>query len=167
MLWPAEIRRLIDCLAVAAGLLAQEAAAPPPGTSWAFGCTLGLAQGTCGEYLAAANSRGAAACLGGCPSCVHRIADNCPVCGWKDGDGVTTCFYSPELGAVTHQNSDEAAAASMTAEQRSLFEAYSAPGLKRHTCGGMPHLEAPYHIACTGCGVEVKLWEHGVDYDVG
>lgn len=76
LLWPAEIRRLIDCLAVAAGLLAREAAAPPPGTSWAFGCTLRLAQGTCGAYLADANSRGAAASLGGCPSCAHREPDN-------------------------------------------------------------------------------------------
>ena len=76
LVWPNEIRGLIDCLAVAAGLLAQEAAAAEPGTSWAFGCNLGLAQGTCGAYLADANSRGAAAHLGGCPSCVHRVPDN-------------------------------------------------------------------------------------------
>jgi len=55
---------------------ARGAAAATPGTSWAFGCTLGLAQEDCGAYLAAVNSRGAAAGLGGCPSCTHRIADN-------------------------------------------------------------------------------------------
>jgi len=98
----------------------------------------------------------------------QRTGGPCPVCGWEDGDGVKTCFTSQELGPVTHQNSDKAATASMTAEQRSLFEAYSAPGVSRaHTCGGMPFLRSPYHIACTGCSVEVKLWEHGVDYDVG
>ena len=77
VIWPSEIRNLIDCLAAAAGLLAQGAAATaPPGTSWAFGCTLGLAQGTRGQYLADANSRGAAAGLDGCPSCTHREPDN-------------------------------------------------------------------------------------------
>jgi len=76
VIWPSEIRGLIDALAVAAGLLAREAAAAPSGTSWAFGCDLGLMQGTCGQYLADANSRGAAANLGGCPSCVHREPDN-------------------------------------------------------------------------------------------
>ncbi len=29
----------------------------------------------------------------------------CPICNWKDGDGVRTCFYSKEVGIVTHQNS--------------------------------------------------------------
>jgi len=76
LIWPNEIKALIDCLAVAAGLLAQGAAAAEPGASWAFGCDLGLAQNTCGQYLADANSRGAAANLGGCPSCVHREPDN-------------------------------------------------------------------------------------------
>jgi len=76
VIWPSEIRSLIDCLAAAAGLLAQEAAAAEPGTFWAFGCDLGLMQGTCGEYLADANSRGAVSGLGGCPSCVHREPDN-------------------------------------------------------------------------------------------
>jgi len=81
VIMPDEIRNLIDCLSVAAGLLAQEAAAtatatPEPGPAWAFGCTLGLAQEDCGAYLADANSRGAAAGLGGCPSCAHRELDN-------------------------------------------------------------------------------------------
>jgi len=77
VIWPSEIRGLIDCLSVAAGLLAQgAAAAPEPGPAWAFGCALGLAQEDCGAYLADPNSRGAAAGLGGCPSCAHREPDN-------------------------------------------------------------------------------------------
>jgi len=74
---PGELRALVAALCEAAGLLAQGAAATaPPGTSWAFGCTLGLAQEDCGAYLADTNSRGAAAGLGGCPSCTHREPDN-------------------------------------------------------------------------------------------
>ena len=34
-------------------------------------------------------------------------------------------------------------------------------------CGGRPRYLAPYYIGCTGCSVEIKLWEHGIDYDVG
>lgn len=34
-------------------------------------------------------------------------------------------------------------------------------------CGGRQIFRGPYHYACSGCDVEVKLWEHGVDYDIG
>ena len=34
-------------------------------------------------------------------------------------------------------------------------------------CTGRVIQVAPYHILCQRCGVEVKLWEYGVDYDVG
>lgn len=32
----------------------------------------------------------------------------CPICGWKNGDGVRVCFcfYNNEIGAVSHQNSE-------------------------------------------------------------
>lgn len=46
----------------------------------------------------------------------------CQVCGWRDGDGVKTCFYSVDLGAVTHQNSETGAEATMSPMQRSLFK---------------------------------------------
>jgi len=211
----------------------------------------------------------------------------CEICGWRDGDGVRTCFYSQELGAVTHQNSDRGAMATMTAAQqhlytrrqvlvfisealreqytlevshRHLYEAarYRAQGTGRpftadehgreitdeewiadfrasqmkkgvatdprytgwfsspwwvpieyssihyaipkelrgiektstfhgregddifeftaymthlyepHSCGkGYQYSKEPYYLACTGCDTEIKLWEHGVDYDVG
>lgn len=160
----------------------------------------------------------------------------CPVCGWKDGDGVRTCFYSAELGAVTHQNSDAGAEATMTPAQRSLFrlrmvhafasiearEAHLAevaaerqqrgkfaPGWtdadenawladyraqmekyplatdepychwrqqpwqwlvecrEMHECGGVQVFAGPYHFVCSGCDTEVRLWEHGIDYDIG
>lgn len=51
----------------------------------------------------------------------------CEVCGWRDGDGVRTCFYSAELGAVTHQNSEAGAEATMTPAQRSLFRLRMVP----------------------------------------
>lgn len=201
----------------------------------------------------------------------------CQVCGWKDGDGQVTCFYSPTLGAVTHENSEDAAKRTMTPEQASLFdlrqklvyiseevrEQYiklhwnnlvrgkaehdasgrnypyiSYPGGKEKSieaahqeyaeslrreptsedypyrawiqkewwvpasgahanvpvelvarrkkddfgewyawmvhcyephpnCGGRQEFVAPYHIRCSKCGVEVRMWEHGIDYDVG
>jgi len=189
----------------------------------------------------------------------QRTGGPCPVCGWKDGDGARTCFYSRELGAVTHQNTDAGAMLTMTLEQRSLFqlrhcllyinadlreksiqrvewenrrrnapnldawmakyrqdqealpladaEPYSTwvqspwwipipsaipadmpeelRGLTRvhddrlwtaymvhchepHPgCGGVQVSLGPYHVACSKCGVEVRMWEHGIDYDVG
>jgi len=36
-----------------------------------------------------------------------------------------------------------------------------------HTCGGFAEYVAPYHIACSKCEEEIRLWEFGVDYDVG
>lgn len=173
----------------------------------------------------------------------------CEVCGWRDGDGVKTCFYSAELGAVTHQNSDAGAALTMTPAQRSLFrlrmvtafaseahraqcmadvdarhraqhkahdaagyaypfcvdadghelsdddwianyaareaklpiatdepyaswvwrpgDAYRVICFEPHECGGIREFLGPYHFGCSGCDTEVKLWEHGIDYDVG
>lgn len=161
----------------------------------------------------------------------------CEVCGWKDGDGVKVCFVSAELGAVTHQNSEDAVLATMTPAQQSLYllrfvhafasiearEAHIAkvaedrqrrgnfaPGwteadeaawladyraqmekkplstdepycnwIQRpwqafiecrepHAdCGGVQVFVAPYHFACSVCDTEVRLWEHGVDYDIG
>ena len=191
---------------------------------------------------------------------VHKQAQEnggpCPICNWKDGDGVRTCFYSQELGIVTHQNSQQAIEASMTEEQRSLLRSYNSLHTEfehsgdhascvqskshdgsliaggyvvphncggqfvqqlrpnehhqlpwvctrcgetttvthprelfwphkhvagdhstcvragdfyqfPHTCGGIGEFAGPYHIFCTGCDTEVKLWEHGVDYDLG
>lgn len=34
-------------------------------------------------------------------------------------------------------------------------------------CGGFGRLLTPYHIICSRCKEEVKLWEFGVDYDIG
>jgi len=98
----------------------------------------------------------------------QRTGGPCPICGWKDGDGAKVCFYwvmlikprrrgggkggngakacfySQTLGAVIHQDSDKAAADSTTAGQRSLFEAYTAPGCsRRHECNSIPHLWWP------------------------
>lgn len=42
---------------------------------WAFGCQLGLAQGTCGEYVPDEKARGYGR-WGGCPSCEHRVPRN-------------------------------------------------------------------------------------------
>ena len=44
----------------------------------------------------------------------------CPICDWRDGDGVRPCFSSREYGVVTHENSMKAAQQDMTPEQRSL-----------------------------------------------
>jgi len=96
-----EIRPLIDALAAAAGLLAQEATATAsPGTSWAFSCDLGLMQDTCGQYLADANSRGAAAGLGGCPSCVHRAADNAKTRTVETAAGLVLPLRAYQVGAA-------------------------------------------------------------------
>ena len=38
---------------------------------------------------------------------------------------------------------------------------------KPHLCGGFGRFIAPYHIGCTKCNEEVRLWEFGIDYDVG
>ena len=204
----------------------------------------------------------------------QRTGGPCEVCGWKDGDGVKVCFYSPELGAVTHQNTDAGAMATMTPEQRGLYQlrhallyidadlrekaigrvawqtaqrrarwerdnpdepfktdadgrpvsdgefltkyreeqealplATSEPysgwvlwpwwipaddtpedllgqtmtrgngklytayrvhcGEPHPGCGGVQIHLGPYHIGCSKCGTEVKLWEHGIDYDIG
>lgn len=200
----------------------------------------------------------------------------CELCGWQDGDGIKTCFYSSTLGAVTHQNSIEGATRTMTPEQASLVglrskllyisaearekflslqwlrtverekehrlkspqpfimrdgqeipieqahEEYCAkqrqgptaedypyrawvqnewwiigtgtgydntpPDLVARSmtdkygtwyawmvhckephpnCGGIQVDVAPYHLRCSKCGVEVRLWEHGIDYDIG
>ena len=34
-------------------------------------------------------------------------------------------------------------------------------------CGGKKVGVGPYHLRCSRCGVEVRLWEHGIDYDIG
>ncbi len=34
-------------------------------------------------------------------------------------------------------------------------------------CGGVGVFFGPYHIGCSKCAEEIKLWEFGVDYDVG
>jgi len=184
----------------------------------------------------------------------------CPLCGWKPGEGIKTCYYSSEIGAVIHQNSDEDAKRLMTESQRSLIKSYDSYrcgvmsektcdeikayliklvkkigtdweignmlfsqgkynnpeqvaeawiGNKRslekylsegyeilkeeifvktsfrqiydhfkgkiiqyemripHTCGGYGKYLGPYHIGCSGCKEEVKLWEFGIDYDIG
>jgi len=38
---------------------------------------------------------------------------------------------------------------------------------KPHDCGGYGYFFRPYHIKCSKCDAEVRLWEWGVDYDVG
>jgi len=187
----------------------------------------------------------------------------CSLCGWKDGDGVKMCYYDSDIGAVTHQNSMEAAKSQMTQSQRSLVESYESAvysvmhndlcnvvkaylkriakvenetllgkswkiggclypmgkyktreeaaeawiGSKRclenylsqgckiirsrredkedtifedfefdiitydvqkpHCCGGFAKYADPYHIKCSGCDEEVKLWEFGIHYDIG
>lgn len=35
------------------------------------------------------------------------------------------------------------------------------------SCRGIVEWEGPYHPKCHTCGVEVRMWEYGVDYDVG
>ncbi len=206
----------------------------------------------------------------------------CQICNWRDGDGVRTCFYSSELGVVTHQNSEKGIMASMTDAQRDLYQlrqelvyvdeecrqkriqlvaqdhhtyvkrmlaqnpdryptqdehgnsideeawvaryqdqqmekglatdqkfagwlpeywwvpvdrqadgpipptlrgpekvsgtekfamtftAYMVHMYEPHCCNkGHKYQVGPYHLACTGCDTEIKLWEHGVDYDMG
>lgn len=34
-------------------------------------------------------------------------------------------------------------------------------------CDGIGEFEGPYHISCSKCKTELRLWEWGVDYDVG
>ena len=208
-----------------------------------------------------------------------RTGGPCAICNWRDGDGVRSCFYSAELGIVSHQNSERGAMASMDESQRHLYTrrsvyayiddecrekkialverdhlayearyrathspndvptvgddgkpispedwiaryrasqekkplatdpqyagwiaemswepvnrtggdtipeelrgpeeqphdilytAYMVHLYEPHSCGkGHAYDYAPYHIKCTGCDTEIKLWEHGVDYDVG
>ena len=38
---------------------------------------------------------------------------------------------------------------------------------KPHICGGFGELKFPYHIRCSKCGEEIRLWEWGVAYDTG
>jgi len=38
---------------------------------------------------------------------------------------------------------------------------------KPHCCGGFAVYVAPYHIKCSKCDEEVRLWEFGIAYDVG
>lgn len=208
----------------------------------------------------------------------HRKAKEtggpCEVCGWRDGDGIKACFYHPDLGAVTHQNSARGAEQTMTPEQIRLhrlhhellyvnaelcekhirlvkyqnrqrenawveqhpdipfrtnsdgdpvsldefmrryrtnaetkplgtespyrgwvekpwwipasdiperlrglvkrdrsgeeWTAYMAHYHEPHPgCGGIKVGVGPYHFKCSKCGTEVRLWEHGIDYDVG
>jgi len=66
---------------------------------------------------------------------LHKEAERsgfCPLCGWKDGDGVKVCYYSQELGAVTHRNSWNWVMSQMTESQRSLVKSYDS-----HQCGVM------------------------------
>jgi hypothetical protein len=188
----------------------------------------------------------------------------CEECGWKDGDGVKTCFYSSAIGTVTHEDSPQAVRARMSESQRSLLDSYDSylllpwdaeseildlraaaagradedggeawiefcltrtpnlrpanfgktvphryaveydgwltepwwipsqlrppefwPSRRRrwdlkdwisyeagvyrpHSCGqGHGQHRAAYHVYCTGCLEEVKLWEFGVDPDCG
>lgn len=211
----------------------------------------------------------------------------CAICDWKDGDGVRTCFYSAEVGIVTHQNNETGIMATMTPEQQHLYRlrselvyinaelrelsikqvaydhhlyivamlkqnpdrypvqneqgnpinedawiaryrerieqdkklatdpqfaswiqqnwwipvhrqfyygtipqellgpemeskpfrgeehgtqytAYMTHVHEPHCCGkGYQYQKEPYHLGCTGCDTEIKLWEHGVDYDMG
>lgn len=56
---------------------------------------------------------------------IGKKTGKCPLCGWKDGDGVKTCYYSKEVGAVTHENSQKGVLQQMTPSQRSLFNSYA------------------------------------------
>jgi hypothetical protein len=58
---------------------------------------------------------------------LHKECTNgpCGECGGKDGDGVSTCFYSDVLGAITHQNTDAAIRSLMNESQRSLYDSYN------------------------------------------
>lgn len=48
------------------------------------------------------------------------------------------------------------------------FTAYMVHLYEPHSCGkGHKYFIAPYHFGCTGCSVELRMWEHGVDYDIG
>lgn len=178
-----------------------------------------------------------------------KTGQQCPVCGWQDGDGIKACFYSSRLGAVTHENTIEGAKQTMTPAQASLVDLrmkllytnaesrekylegtwqkskaaeeehkrlkrpypfivtdgkemtteerhrqyvekqmaeplatdypYRAWVQKKQgeymvfcyephpNCGGVQEGVGPYHLRCSKCGVEVRLWEHGIDYDVG
>lgn len=183
----------------------------------------------------------------------------CKVCGWHDGDGVQTCYYDSEMGAMHHENSMESFFSKLTESQKILYESYHSfkskvydkisenkmrkrisklikldgkenswvvgncyysldnfktkteaveawledrkglskllgngyivlrkyvqketkgslgEGLfitsyaiqKPHTCGGFGRFAGPYHIECSGCNEEIKMWEYGIDYDIG
>lgn len=100
---------------------------------------------------------------------IYRAAQDtggpCPICNWRDGDGVRTCFYDSEYGVVKHQNSMAAAKRTMSEVQVEVLEAGEQG--RPHSCGGTVALVDSYHYRCSKCGVEVKLWEHGVDPDIG
>jgi len=53
-----------------------------------------------------------------------KATGKCRLCGWGDGDGTKVCYYDPELGPMTHENSMEVAMAAMTVSQRNLLESY-------------------------------------------
>ena len=72
---------------------------------------------------------------------------NCNICGWGDGDGIKTCFYSSEIGAVIHQNSDAGAEKSMTPEQVSLFRLRSAMCYIDENARALHFAEVRYHAA--------------------
>jgi len=186
----------------------------------------------------------------------------CPLCGWKDGQGVKECYSDPEVGPLLHQNSMDAYRRSLSPSQLSLDDSYNSirPGVwkdedvermrqhllglveednegfgapnwrigcclyskkrnltredaveawladksglgaslaqgctirsiesyelgehtlwpgftceqfalqKPHDCGGFAYFSGAYHIRCNRCNCEIKMWEHGVDFDVG
>lgn len=43
----------------------------------------------------------------------------CPHCGWREGEGVKACRYTPELGQVTHGNEHPVG---LSPEQQELYE---------------------------------------------
>ena len=55
-----------------------------------------------------------------------------------------------------------------TGEGGKLYTAYMVHCNESHPgCGGVRVHLGPYHFGCSKCGTEVKLWEHGIDYDIG
>jgi hypothetical protein len=80
----------------------------------------------------------------------------CPGCGVTDEGNGLAVFSREMLWSHKHPAIDH-----------SLCKQDGTYWKLPHSCGGFGTFAAAYEIACTRCSERVRLWEHGVDYDIG
>jgi len=87
----------------------------------------------------------------------HRYAVDYPSDWIRDPWRIPARLENPEFFPTRHDSDDSGE-----------WVSYMTHVYPPHSCGkGRGQHAGPYHIRCTGCSEEVKLWEFGVDYDVG